>query len=145
MPALVNSKVGSFAGTKDDECTSLCPFCTKKSRNLRRISEPVSMVGSRIYSSIGCVGGRRGRADASRSAGGKRIPRRLAPRNDKRCWRGRTWLRDPKPTVEMLAPGRAVLLHCVFGLLPRLLHLVPGGLCALLDAAAGLLGDFLSG
>src|SRR5579864_2138744 len=43
MPALVNSNVGSFCGTSDEECTSRCPFSMKKSRNLRRISEPVSM------------------------------------------------------------------------------------------------------
>src|SRR3984893_15996396 len=43
MPALVNSSVGSFCGTSDEECTSRCPFCTKKSRNLRRLSEPVGM------------------------------------------------------------------------------------------------------
>src|SRR5215472_15591018 len=43
MPALVNRSVGSLAGTSDDECTCLCPFCTKKSRNFLRISEPVSM------------------------------------------------------------------------------------------------------
>src|ERR1700727_2778408 len=43
IPALVKSSVGSFDGTSDDECTSLCPFCTKKSRNLLRISEPVGM------------------------------------------------------------------------------------------------------
>src|ERR1700691_4201261 len=43
MPALVNSSVGSFAGTSDEEWTSRCLFWTKKSRNLRRISEPVSI------------------------------------------------------------------------------------------------------
>src|SRR5580658_4105299 len=43
MPALVKSSVGSFAGTSDEEWTSRCLFWTKKSRNLRRISEPVSI------------------------------------------------------------------------------------------------------
>src|SRR5580700_11455481 len=43
MPALVNSNVGSFCGTSEEEWTSRCPFSMKKSRNLRRISEPVSM------------------------------------------------------------------------------------------------------
>src|SRR5215470_6322047 len=43
MPALVNRSVGSLAGTSDDECTSLCPFSTKKSRNFLRICDPVSM------------------------------------------------------------------------------------------------------
>ena len=46
IPALVKSSVGSFCGTSDDECTSRCPFSTKKCRNFRRISEPVSMRSS---------------------------------------------------------------------------------------------------
>src|SRR6185295_7904534 len=64
MPALVKSSVGSFCGTRDDECTSRCPFWTKKSRNLRRISEPVSMgwsgIGSLVsYSILASAKGRR--------------------------------------------------------------------------------------
>src|SRR2546423_2775668 len=55
MPAFVNSNVGSFAGTSDDECTSLCPFCTKKSRNLRRISDPVSMIKMKFDFSTGKI------------------------------------------------------------------------------------------
>src|SRR5271157_801377 len=43
MPALVNSSVGSLAGTSEEECTSLCPLETKKSRNMRRTSEPESL------------------------------------------------------------------------------------------------------
>ena len=37
MPALVNRRVGSSAGTNDEEGTSRCPLATKKSRNSRRI------------------------------------------------------------------------------------------------------------
>ena len=37
MPALVNSKVGSSAGTNDEEGTSRCPLATKNSRNSRRM------------------------------------------------------------------------------------------------------------
>src|SRR5208337_1801794 len=43
MPALVNNSVGSFCGTREEECTSLCPLETKKSRNMRRTSEPESL------------------------------------------------------------------------------------------------------
>src|SRR6266496_1527933 len=43
MPALVKSRVGSLAGTSEEECTSRCPFWTKKSRNIRRIWLPVSI------------------------------------------------------------------------------------------------------
>src|SRR5271157_6341903 len=43
MPALVNSSVGSLTGTSEEECTSLCPLETKKSRNMRRTSEPESL------------------------------------------------------------------------------------------------------
>src|SRR5579864_5330271 len=43
MPALVNSSVGSFCGTSEEECTSRWPFSMKKSRNMRRIWEPVGM------------------------------------------------------------------------------------------------------
>src|SRR6185437_15611514 len=38
MPALVNSRVGSSLGSKDEEGTSRCPRATKKSRNSRRMS-----------------------------------------------------------------------------------------------------------
>src|ERR1051326_7805868 len=44
MPALVKSKVGSLAGTSDDECTRRCPLPSKKRRNFSRISEPVGIV-----------------------------------------------------------------------------------------------------
>ena len=37
IPALVNSRVGSSAGTSDEEGTSRCPWATKKSRKSRRI------------------------------------------------------------------------------------------------------------
>jgi hypothetical protein len=40
IPALVNSSVGSLAGTSDDECTLRCPFDSKKRRNSSRISFP---------------------------------------------------------------------------------------------------------
>src|SRR5215471_5164457 len=43
MPAFVNRSVGSLAGTSEEECTSLCPFCTKKSTNFLRICDPVGM------------------------------------------------------------------------------------------------------
>src|SRR6476646_3168639 len=64
MPALVKSSGGLFCGTRDDECTSRYPFWTKKSRNLRRISEPVSMRWSGIeslvsYSILASAKGRR--------------------------------------------------------------------------------------
>src|SRR5271166_355716 len=107
MPALVNSSVGSFAGTSDDEWTSLCPFCTKKSRNLRRISEPVSMVGAEIYSSIGVQGSLLdGRHQRERRR--KQIPRRFAPRNDKDTGRGRA--------LEARPPGKRARRYCDFGL-----------------------------
>src|SRR5215470_7728728 len=38
MPALVNSRVGSSLGSKDEEGTSRCPRATKKSRKSRRMS-----------------------------------------------------------------------------------------------------------
>jgi hypothetical protein len=37
---LVNSKVGSFAGTSEEEWTRRCPFEAKKLRKVSRISEP---------------------------------------------------------------------------------------------------------
>src|SRR5260370_11511539 len=126
MPALVNKSVGSFAGTSDEECTSLCPFCTKKSRNLRRISEPVSMEklilnDYRASAPLRAASGHRGRV--GKSAGERK---------------GRAeFLRGP------LNLWRRPLLHRVCGLLPRFLHLMPRSLGTLLDAAAGLLGDFL--
>src|SRR5260221_13874951 len=43
MPALVKSKVGSLAGTSEDECTRLWPLLSKKRRNFSRISEPVGI------------------------------------------------------------------------------------------------------
>src|SRR5258708_4436829 len=43
MPALVKSRVGSLAGTSDDECTRLWPLLSKKRRNVSRISEPVGI------------------------------------------------------------------------------------------------------
>src|SRR5262245_46655621 len=44
MPALVNSSVGSLAGTSDDECTRLWPLLSKKRRKSSRISEPLGIV-----------------------------------------------------------------------------------------------------
>src|SRR5690348_17279053 len=44
MPALVNSSVGSFAGTSDELGTMRCPRAEKKSRNRCRISWPVTGV-----------------------------------------------------------------------------------------------------
>ena len=38
IPALVKSSVGSFAGTSGLEGTRVCPFDSKYSMNLRRIS-----------------------------------------------------------------------------------------------------------
>src|SRR2546427_3084428 len=38
MPALVNSRVGSSLGSRDEEGTSRCPRATKKSRKSRRMS-----------------------------------------------------------------------------------------------------------
>src|SRR5690606_35081924 len=38
MPAFVNSRVGSLAGTKDEEATCLCPISSKKSRKACRAS-----------------------------------------------------------------------------------------------------------
>src|SRR6476469_5128990 len=43
MPALMKSRVGSLAGTRDDEWTRLCPLLSKKRRKVSRISEPVGM------------------------------------------------------------------------------------------------------
>src|ERR1039458_46015 len=43
MPALVNSSVGSLAGTSDDERTILYPCCSKYRRNMERTSEPESL------------------------------------------------------------------------------------------------------
>src|ERR1700722_9538199 len=40
MPALVNSSVGSLAGTSEDECTRRCPFSSKNFRNISRIWLP---------------------------------------------------------------------------------------------------------
>ncbi|MCY1233471.1 hypothetical protein D9M72_460150 [compost metagenome] len=39
MPELVNSSVGSFAGTRLDERTTVWPFDSKNCRNLLRMSE----------------------------------------------------------------------------------------------------------
>src|ERR1700677_4318164 len=41
MPALVNSRVGSLAGTSEEEGTRRCCFDSKKRRNSSRISFPV--------------------------------------------------------------------------------------------------------
>src|ERR1700736_1576226 len=60
---------------------------------------------------------------------GKKLRRKEGPR------------RLPAWPLEHIAP--TLLLHRVFGLLPRFLHLMPRSLGTLLDAAAGLLGDFL--
>src|SRR5690606_16034076 len=38
MPALVNSRVGSFAGISELEATRVCPFSSKKRRKASRIS-----------------------------------------------------------------------------------------------------------
>src|SRR5450755_3659285 len=62
MPALVNSSVGSFCGTSDDEWTSLCPLEMKKSRNLRRTCDPVSIRG--------CTSGPRELRHTSRATAG---------------------------------------------------------------------------
>ena len=43
MPALVNSKVGSSAGTSEDEATCVWPFETKKSTKAWRICETVAV------------------------------------------------------------------------------------------------------
>ena len=40
MPALVNSRVGSCAGTSDELCTTVWVLSLKKSRKLSRISFP---------------------------------------------------------------------------------------------------------
>src|SRR3974390_1623121 len=49
MPALVNSSVGSLAGTSEEEWTILCPFCSKKRRNMERTSEPEGiLLGIRV-------------------------------------------------------------------------------------------------
>src|SRR5438105_1566390 len=41
MPALVNSSVGSFAGSSGLERTRVCPCCSKYCKNFSRISLPV--------------------------------------------------------------------------------------------------------
>ncbi|EKD23252.1 MAG: hypothetical protein ACD_82C00181G0003 [uncultured bacterium] len=38
MPALANSRVGSWAGIRDELLTFSCPFLIKKSKNFLRIS-----------------------------------------------------------------------------------------------------------
>src|SRR5262250_1305104 len=50
MPALVKSKVGSWAGTSDDERTAVWPRRRKYSRNLVRISLPV--IGALLYAAV---------------------------------------------------------------------------------------------
>src|SRR6266849_4031315 len=124
MPALVNSSVGSFCGTSDDECTSLCPFCTKKSRNLRRISEPVSMMQANLNSSIAKKQNHRGHHEHGA------IDR----------------LRSSVLSVSSVVKSTCCepLLHRVCGFLCTFLHFVAHALHTFLDAAACLLRRLLS-
>src|SRR3990172_2873878 len=56
MPALVNSRVGSWAGTRGDERTTVCPWRRKYSRKRRRSSPPVMVMASLYRGSVGwCV------------------------------------------------------------------------------------------
>src|ERR1043166_7309366 len=53
MPALVNSRVGSLAGSNGDERTRVCPCRSKYSRNFSRISLPVIQNGE--FSTANCT------------------------------------------------------------------------------------------
>src|SRR5260370_38365586 len=53
MPALVKSRVGSLAGTSEEECTRLCSLLSKKRRNCSRISEPVGILSLFNHTAVG--------------------------------------------------------------------------------------------
>ena len=108
---------------------------------MRRISEPVSMVGSGIYSGIGSNGSQfdGGRPLAQRTQK-KILSDRFAPRNDK--YHGGAALGATPKGVEL---GKALLrLRLVVDLVADLLRLVPCILRACLHRTASLLGNFLS-
>ncbi len=44
IPALVNSSVGSFAGTSEEECTRLCPLPSKNRKKSSRIWLPERLI-----------------------------------------------------------------------------------------------------
>src|SRR5690606_15732203 len=81
MPELVKSSVGSLPGTSDDEGTWVCPFETKYSTNLRRISaavmvpfRPGAAAGSlRAGKSKGWILLRHGRPGQARPAGRRAV------------------------------------------------------------------------
>src|SRR5271157_3972329 len=59
IPALVNSSVGSLAGTSEEECTLLCgsSLVSKKRRNASRISFPVISFFGRVSITLSVTGG----------------------------------------------------------------------------------------
>src|SRR5690349_21608871 len=69
MPALVNRSVGSCAGTRGDDRTTVWPRWRKYSRNRARISLPV--IGAILYAAVVLLGGRQ----VSRAVGEQRADR----------------------------------------------------------------------